>query len=89
MHLHTNKFLLPTIIGIADSSHYLVGVIDSRDNLIGLEENTSAEMFNSITDAKAYLRRNNISSALLEFQNAYDEMCGQSSSGCYRELISF
>jgi hypothetical protein len=77
------------IIGISDSSHYLVGMIDSKDNLSGLEQNTKAAMFTSLVDAKAYLRRHNINSALLEFQSAYDEMCGQSASGCYRERVSF
>jgi len=34
----------------------------------------------SLVEAKNYLRENNIFSAALEFQSAYDEMCGSSSS---------
>lgn len=89
MQSSSTSCLLPVIIGISDSSHYLVGMIDSKDNLSGLEQNTKATMFTSLVDAKAYLRRHNINSALLEFQSAYDEMCGQSTSGCYRERVSF
>jgi hypothetical protein len=89
MHSNSTSCLLPVIIGVSDSSHYLVGMIDSRDNLGGLEQNTKAAMFKSLVDAKAYLRRHNIFSALLEFQSAYDEMCGQSTFGCYRERVSF
>lgn len=88
MQSNSTPYLRPTILAIADSRHYLVGAVDADDNFIGLEQG-AAEVVDSLVAAKAYLRRNNVSSALLEIQSAYDEMCGQSSSGRYREQISF
>ncbi|MGB2742005.1 MAG: DUF6482 family protein [Cognaticolwellia sp.] len=88
MQSSSTPYLQPTILAIADSRHYLVGAVDADGNFIGLEQN-SAEIVNSLVAAKAYLRRNNVSSALLEIQSAYEEMCGQSISGRYREQISF
>lgn len=88
MQSSSTPYLRPTILAIADSRHYLVGAVDADDNFIGLAQN-SAEIVNSLAEAKAYLRRNNVSSALLEIQSAYDEMCGQTSCGRYREQISF
>lgn len=78
----------PTIIAVAESRHYLVGVMDANDNFTGLGQ-SSAEVVGSLVAAKAFLRDNNIFSAQLELQTAYDEMCGLSSSGRYRERISF
>jgi hypothetical protein len=48
----TNKSTIPTIIGIADSTHYLVGRVDSGNNFIGLESTQQNEVFSSITEAK-------------------------------------
>jgi len=74
------------IIAVAGASHYLVGVIDSSDNFVGLGEN-SVKVVNSIVEAKAYLTGNNIFSALLEIDSAFDEMCGQSKNSRYRQRI--
>jgi len=76
----------PIIIAVAGATHYLVGVVDSSDNFVGLGED-SVEVVNSIIEAKAYLRGNNIFSALLEIDSAFDEMCGQSKKSRYRQRI--
>jgi hypothetical protein len=76
----------PIIIAVAGATHYLVGVIDASDNFVGLGED-SVEVVNSIVEAKAYLRGNNIFSALLEIDSAFDEMCGQSKKSRYRQRI--
>jgi hypothetical protein len=75
---------IPTIIGVADSTHYLVGSVDSLNNFIGLNQYIDVVVMGSLVEAKNYLRENNIFSAALEFQSAYDEMCGsaQSSGRC-------
>jgi hypothetical protein len=62
---NSNQATIPTIIGVAESTHYLVGAVDS-------------------------LRDNNIFNAALEYQTAYDEMCGtSSSSGRCSQMIKF
>lgn len=86
MQLSSTPSSQPMIIAVAGSSHYLVGVIDSSDNFVGLRQ-SSAAVVNSIVEAKAYLRGNNIFSALLEMDSAFDEMCGQSKSSRYRQRI--
>lgn len=72
---------IPTIICVAESTHYLVGAVDSLDNFIGLNQSSNVAVMNSLTEAKNHLRDNSIFSAALEFQSAYDEMCGSSNSG--------
>jgi hypothetical protein len=52
---NTNKTTIPTIIGIADSTHYLVGRVDSGNNFTGLESTQQNEVFSSITEAKKLL----------------------------------
>ncbi|TWX69968.1 DUF6482 family protein [Colwellia sp. C1TZA3] len=86
MQLSSTPSSQPMIIAVAGSNHYLVGVIDSSDNFVGLRQ-SSAAVVNSIVEAKAYLRGNNIFSALLEMDSAFDEMCGQSKSSRYRQRI--
>lgn len=87
MQINSTSHIQPMIKAIADSSHYLVGAIDSDDNFIGLGQ-VSAEVFHSLVAAKTYLRAHHITSALLEFENAYDEMCGLPQSNSYRQRIS-
>ena len=75
---HGKQKSIPTIISVAEATHYLVGAVDSLNNFVGL--NHSSDVAVSLVEAKNYLRENNIFSAALEFQSAYDEMCGSSSS---------
>ena len=86
MQLSSTPSLQPMIIAVTGATHYLVGVIDSSDNFVGLGQSPAA-VVNSIVEAKAYLRGNNIFSALLEMDSAFDEMCGQSKSSRYRQRI--
>ncbi|MFT5815904.1 MAG: hypothetical protein ACI9VT_003680 [Psychroserpens sp.] len=86
MQSSSKLFLEGIIIAVAGTNHYLVGVVDSNKNFVGLRQG-SGEVFASIVEAKAYLRNNNIFSALLEMDSAYDEMCGQSKSSRYRQRI--
>ena len=79
---------LPIILGVAESTHYLVGRYNRANLFTALPPSSSVALFNSLSEAKNYLRRNNITSAAIEFQSAYDEMCGNQSTGSYRELVS-
>ena len=81
------KRLMPTIIGVADSTLYLVGGVDEANNFVGLNGSDNATLAMSLSEAKRILASQNISSATLEFQSAYDEMCGLQSAGIYRETI--
>lgn len=78
----------PTIIGVADATHYLVGVTDSGNNFSGLNHNDHAVVL-SLVEAKQYLRNQNIHHAMLELHSAYDEMCGSQTSGVIRQSIEF
>jgi hypothetical protein len=80
---------IPTIIGVADSTHYLVGAVDSNNNFMGLNQSSEVAVMSSLVEAKNHLRNNNIFSAALEFQSAYDEMCGTSCSGRCSQMIKF
>lgn len=80
--------LTPIIIGIADSTHYLVGVTDSNNNLFSLPQSTDVTIVSSFNEAKEYLASHHISQAYVEFQSAYDEMCGGDTSFSSRQLIS-
>ena len=71
---------IPTIISVAEATHYLVGSVDSLNNFVGLNHSSDVVVKGSLVEAKNHLRENNIFSAALEFQSAYDEMCGSSSS---------
>jgi hypothetical protein len=88
MSVETTEELTPTIIGVADSTHYLVGCLDKQHNLVGLSPEEDVTVLNSLVEAKDFLRDHNISSALLEFQTAYDEMCGNPSPSRVTERIS-
>ncbi|WP_144212486.1 DUF6482 family protein [Shewanella donghaensis] len=77
----------PTIIGVADSTHYLVGLVDADNNFSGLSDGNASIVVNSLAEAKAILRSHYYSTANVVYQTAYDEMCGMSSSGQYHETI--
>ncbi|WP_259367701.1 MULTISPECIES: DUF6482 family protein [unclassified Colwellia] len=87
---NSNQANIPTIIGVAESTHYLVGAVDSLNNFIGLTQSRDVAVMGSLVEAKNYLRDNNIFNAALEYQTAYDEMCGtSSSSGRCSQMIKF
>lgn len=77
----------PTIVSIAESTHYLVGVYDNANNLNGINNSDDIDCFTSLLEAKQFLRKNHIACANLEYQTAYDEMCGNPSVGSCSELI--
>ncbi|MCL1067806.1 DUF6482 family protein [Shewanella olleyana] len=79
---------MATIIGIADATHYLVGLTDANDNFAGLNGEAAGECVHSIVEAKALLKSHDYSVANLEYQTAYDEMCGLEHSGNYQQVIS-
>jgi hypothetical protein len=79
--------MTPTIIGVADSIHYLVGAVDSLNNFVGLNQPLDIITTKSLVEAKELLRAQHFTSAVLEFQTAYDEMCGTSTAGPYRQII--
>lgn len=68
----------PTIIGIADGTHYLVGAVDNNGNFNALLPLKDVAVCQSLSDAKQLLREYRIESATLNLQSAYDEMCGLS-----------
>ncbi|MEZ9199613.1 DUF6482 family protein [Shewanella sp. 10N.286.54.B9] len=78
---------VPKIIGVADSTHYLVGAVDSNKNFIELTEEEEILVVNSLVQAKQLLRNHRYQQTQLEYQTAYDEMCGLESSGHYQEMI--
>ncbi|MDO6719250.1 DUF6482 family protein [Psychrosphaera sp. 1_MG-2023] len=71
-----DNVLKPTILCIAESSHYLVGVIDSAHNLLPLDPQGKVISCSSLVEAKMLLRNKGILVADIEYQTAYDEMCG-------------
>jgi len=83
-----NAVMMPIIIAVAESKHYLVGAVDSSNNFIGLNQEKDLAVLNSLGDAKEYLRNHNIFTATIEFQTAYDEMCGTDTVGPCRQVIS-
>lgn len=85
-----DQTLTPTIICVAESTHYLVGAVDASHNLTSLDPSCRvAEIANSLVEAKNILRSYNIHQASLEYQTAYDEMCGASPSAPCRQTINF
>ncbi|KXJ54984.1 MAG: hypothetical protein AXW17_04445 [Colwellia sp. Phe_37] len=66
----------PTILGVADARHYLVGATDNDNNFIALPCLHTVAMCNSLPLAKQLLRDNDINVAQLTLESAYDEMCG-------------
>ncbi|MEW6991852.1 DUF6482 family protein [Colwelliaceae bacterium 6441] len=78
--INHEELLMPKIIRVSDSVHYLVGATDLDNNFVGLDNTPEIVMLNSLVQAKDYLRKNNIFSATLEYQTAYDEMCGSNNN---------
>jgi len=79
----------PTIIGVADTNHYLVGGTDLKDNFEALPQLGNVAVCQSLCAAKALLRENNMFSAQLTLQTPYDEMCGLPASEAVNETIYF
>ncbi|WP_435275871.1 DUF6482 family protein [Psychrobium sp. nBUS_13] len=77
----------PTIIGIADGTHYLVGVTDNNGNFSSLPSLKSVAICQSLADAKQVLRDQHIETATLNLQSAYDEMCGLATPSITSETI--
>lgn len=81
--------LTPSIIGMADSTHYLVGMIDANNNFFAFNNNKEQSVVNSLYQAKQLLASHNIFSAELEYQSSYDEMCGSAFNDSYKQTINF
>jgi hypothetical protein len=77
----------PTILGVADARHYLVGATDSENNFIALPCLPAIEMCNSLHLAKQLLRDNNINVVQLTLESAYDEMCGLPSTKAITQTL--
>ncbi len=77
----------PTIIGVADTTHYLVGVTDVDDNFTALPTFDDVVVCHSLSSAKQLLRENNMFEAQLSLQTPYDEMCGLPTSNVYHEIL--
>lgn len=69
------------IIGTADATHYLVVLT------AGSKTDRHVRSFDSISDAKQFLRDQHFDSTVIEFQTPYDEMCGMASAPPYIEHI--
>lgn len=79
----------PTIIGIADSTHYLVGRTDNQDNFDALPQLGSIAQCSSLSMAKSLLIEHNVHCAQLTLQTAYDEMCGLPACEPFKQTINF
>ncbi len=77
-HLETHE--RPTILGLADSTHFLVGVMDEQENFTSLSDHRDVVAFRTLYKAKEYLRELEYQEANVHFDTAYDEMCGLSDS---------
>lgn len=86
MQSSSTSFIQAMIVAVGDSKHFLVGVIDENNNLIGLGQ-SAAEVVDSLGAAKAYLRGNNIFSALLELETINNDLATQSVDGRYRQRV--
>jgi predicted negative regulator of RcsB-dependent stress response len=84
-----NMQLKPTIIGIAEGTHYLVGVTDAKDNFTALPALNEVAICASLSEAKQLLRNQRVDTAQLTLQSAYDEMCGLPSSSVVNQTIHF
>lgn len=88
---HSNKCAsgTPLIICIAESIHYLVGLSDTDNNFYGFNNSSSPMVVASLVEAKQYLIAQNIFAACIEYQSAYDEMCGNPIKAYARQKIRF
>ncbi len=80
--------LPPTIISTADASHYIVLTSTVSDKGLGLPPITKTTYLLSLREAKDYLRTRHFNKAILEYQSAYDEMCGLPSASKITEEIN-
>ncbi len=85
---HVND-LTPTILCIAESTHYLVGLMDKTSRFWGLNQSTNHTIVTSFAQAKKFLASQKINTAVVEYQTAYDEFCGSAKPPVYRQTISF
>lgn len=74
---------LPTIVCMADCKHYLIENFNRNAKWTTLYKTANKKMFNSLHEAKQYLRTNNVIAVNLSFQSAYDEMCGSEVNADY------
>ncbi|MDO7086618.1 DUF6482 family protein [Pseudocolwellia sp. AS88] len=77
----------PTIIGVAEATHYLVGGTDVDDNFTALPALGDVVICNSLSSAKQLLRDNDMLEAQLTLQTPYDEMCGLPTSRVTHETV--
>ncbi|MCF2950438.1 DUF6482 family protein [Paraglaciecola aquimarina] len=84
-----NFDLTPSILALADSPHYLVGAYDSNHNFKPLMNSEKIATVSSLVEAKQLLISKNINSASIEYQSAYDEMCGTQTTNHCRQVIHF
>lgn len=84
-----NTQLTPAIIGVADSTHYLVGMTDANNNFFAMDNSNDITVVSSLSQAKQVLVEHNIFSATLEYQTPYDEMCGSAVCEPSRQFIRF
>lgn len=79
----------PTIISIADATHYLVGVTDAKDNFTALPSLQDVAFCASLSEAKQLLKSQSVDTAQLTLQSAYDEMCGLPACTVTTQTIHF
>lgn len=81
--------LKPTIIGISEGIHYLVGATDENQDFCALPSLLEVEVCGSLSDAKQFLRVHDVTEAKLLLQTPYDEMCGLPASPPTAQTIHF
>lgn len=74
---------LPTIICMADCKHYLLQNFKKNLKWSLFYKASQKNEFDSLNEAKDYLRSNNVTAVNLSFQSAYDEMCGNGVNADY------
>lgn len=74
--MHHND-LMPTIVGLADSTHYVIGGEDVDGTFYPLKDDNQKTMKSAcLNQAKEELRRLGLEQATLELITPYDEMIG-------------
>ena len=81
--------LKPTIIGISEGLHYLVGATDENDDFFALPSLLEVEVCGSFSDAKQFLKGYDINEAKFLLQTSFDEMCGLPPSPPAVQIINF
>lgn len=87
--LSSLKVGTPLILGVAESVHYRVGLVDENKNLTGIGNSEQAAVVGSFTEAKQYLSAQHIHMAAVEYQTAYDEFCGGATNQRCWQMITF